>query len=51
MIVAATKSGNIFGIETGKGKVVWAIKLGAKSGDLKMKVQYTLFQAVERLTH
>ena len=38
MIVVATKGGNVFGIESVKGKLVWAIKLGAKAGDLRMTV-------------
>lgn len=42
IVVVATGTGKVFGIETLKGKIVWTIKLGAGSPDLSMKVHLTL---------
>ncbi|KAG8835265.1 hypothetical protein FRC17_004572 [Serendipita sp. 399] len=39
VIVAATSTGKVFGIETSKGKIVWNIKLGAGSPDASLKVK------------
>jgi ER membrane protein complex subunit 1 len=38
IVVAATATGKIFGIETSKGKIVWSHKLGAEVPDLRMLV-------------
>jgi outer membrane protein assembly factor BamB len=38
MLVVATSTGKVFGIETLKGKIIWSIKLGAGSPDLSIKV-------------
>ncbi|KIM29172.1 hypothetical protein M408DRAFT_328872 [Serendipita vermifera MAFF 305830] len=39
IVVMATGTGKVFGIETLKGKVIWSIKLGAGSPDLSMKIK------------
>jgi ER membrane protein complex subunit 1 len=40
MLVVATGTGKVFGIETLKGKIIWSIKLGAGSPDLSIKVSF-----------
>ncbi|PVG00098.1 DUF1620-domain-containing protein [Serendipita vermifera] len=39
IVVAATATGKIFGIETSKGKIVWSHKLGAEVPDLRMLIK------------
>jgi hypothetical protein len=48
VIVVATKRGTVFGIESVKGKVLWAIKLGART-DLKMSVSSLVIDSNRKL--
>jgi outer membrane protein assembly factor BamB len=43
IIVAATSTGKLFGIETAKGKTIWNVKLGTGGIDLDMKVGLVFF--------